>query len=547
MKERINKETISNRKELKGGAKSRLLSGAKVYSSDKVLCVLSAFSLRPFRLMVFVFFFLYSFSLFSQTCTTPLPPVLTLVTVEPETGRTELSWTLSSSTGVAAYIIYTYENGDATPIDTLWNPSVTNYTYLSTAYKYFSKSFVVAAYRLPGTPGISRRFGCPSELSNVQSTIFANSSIDTCSKKITLTWNTYNSIPKKVNSYSLLASVNGGSYIEVTIASPDKNNITLTDFTNNTDYCYSIRANLEGGTFSTAYKTCLSTRMQRAPAWINTDQITVNPENKILISYTIDPLSEITHFRLERRNGISGTFKEIAQPVSAGGKVEFIDRLANIDTIYFYRLSAINNCNIPLTVSDMGSNIVLKLEKSGNDLKLFWNSFKQTSGNPLSNRLFINTGNGFEQKTGVQAGDTAYTLAYQELMYQVTAGEVCFYISASETSNPYGITSESLSSHACTSPAEIITTPNVFTPNSGTQNAYFRPVLSFIPKEYYLVITDRQGSILFETKDYLASWDGTQNGNAQEQDVCLWFLKVTTPSGKIITKTGTVTVLNIRK
>jgi gliding motility-associated-like protein len=492
----------------------------------------------------FIILFCLPYRSFSQTCTTPLPPVLTLVTVDPESGKTDLNWTLSTSTGVAAYIIYTYENGDATPIDTLWNTSVTTYTYISTAYKYFSKSFVVASYRLPGTPGISRRFGCPSELSNVLSTIFANSSIDTCSRRITLSWNSYNSIPKKVNSYSLLASVNGGSYTEVALVGSDKNNLTLNDFTNNTDYCFSIRANLEAGIFSTAYKTCLSTRMQRAPAWINTDQVSINSENNILISYTIDPLSEITHFRLERRTGISGTFKEIAQPVSSGSKITFTDVRADKDTLYFYRLSAINNCNIPLTVSDLGSNIILKLEKSGNDLKLSWNSFKITSGNTLSNKLFINTGNGFEQKSVVLAGDTTYTLAYKELMYQITTGEVCFYISVSETSNPYGISSESLSSHICTSPAEIITTPNVFTPNSGTINAYFRPILSFTPKDYHLVITNRQGKVLFETNDYLAAWDGSQNGNSVAQDVCLWFLKVTTPSGKTITKTGTITVIN---
>ena len=539
MKERISKENIFNRKERKGGAKS-----AKINSSYKELCDLCVVSLRPLRFIVFILFVFWSNRSFSQTCTTPLPPVLTLVTVDPESGKTDLNWTLSTSTGVAAYIIYTYENGDATPIDTLWNPSITNYTFISTAYKYFSKSFVVAAYRLPGTPGISRRFGCPSELSNVLSTIFANSSIDTCSKRITLSWNSYTSTPRKVNNYSLLASVNGGSYTEVATAGSDKNNLTLTDFINSSDYCFTIRANLEGGAISTAYKTCLSTRMQRAPVWINTDQVSVNSDNNVQISYTIDPLSEITHFRLERRNGISGTFKVIAQPVSSGGKIIFTDVRADIDTLYYYRLSAVNNCNIPLTVSDLGSNVVLTLDKSGNDLKLVWNSFKITAGNPLSNKLFINTGNGFEQKPGILAGDTTLTLAYKELMYQITTGEVCFYISETETSSPYGTASESLSSRICTSPAEIITTPNIFTPNSGTINAFFRPVLSFTPNGYHLVITNRQGSILFETNDYLASWDGSQNGNSVAQDVFLWFLKVTTPSGKTIVKTGTVTVIN---
>jgi len=498
------------------------------------------------RLMVFFLSCFFSYNAYSQTyCFVPSPPVLSLVSVEPESGKVELSWTLSSSSDVAAYIIYTSENGDATAKDTLWNSSLTSYNYISTAYKYFSTSFVVAAYRLPGTPGISRRFGCPSELSNVLSTIFANATIDTCNKKIAISWNSYSSFPKKVTSYSLLVSINGNSFTEAGTIGSDKNSFTLSDFITNSEYCFVVRANLEDGTFSTSNKTtCLSTRMQRPPVWINADQVTVTNENRIALSYTIDPLSEISHFRLERRSGTSGIFKSIALPVSVNGKVKFTDVQANTDTVYYYRLSAINNCNNPVMVSELASNIVLSLEKSGNNLNFSWNLFKKISGNLLSGKMFINTGNGFEEKSSISPGDTTFTIDYKQIMYEITDKEVCFYISASEKSNSYGITEESFSSRVCTLPMEVITVPNVFTPNSGTVNAFFQPVLSFTPKNYHFVITNRQGKVLFESNDYMAVWDGMQNGTPRPQDVCLWYLKVVTPSGKSISKTGTVTIIN---
>jgi hypothetical protein len=50
--------------------------------------------------------------------------------------------------------------------------------------------------------------------------------------------------------------------------------------------------------------------------------------------------------------------------------------------------------------------------------------------------------------------------------------------------------------------------------------------------------------VLFETKDNLAEWDGTKNGSPLPEGVCLWFLKLTTPSGKVITKTGTITIVS---
>src|SRR5664279_6608294 len=105
-------------------------------------------------------------SLFGQIeCVTdpPLPPVLTSVSVQPETGNTMFTWTLSPSTGIAAYILYSYKNGDGMPIDTIWDPAATGYTSSSTASKYFSVSYVVTAMRLPR---------CTSIFSNVINSIF---------------------------------------------------------------------------------------------------------------------------------------------------------------------------------------------------------------------------------------------------------------------------------------------------------------------------------------------------------------------------------------
>jgi gliding motility-associated-like protein len=132
-------------------------------------------------------------------------------------------------------------------------------------------------------------------------------------------------------------------------------------------------------------------------------------------------------------------------------------------------------------------------------------------------------------------------------MYDITGSEVCFYISASETSNPYGVSGQSLSSKICSYPTEVITVPNVFTPNNDLVNDFFKPVLSFTPVDYHLIISDRKGKILFETRDYHSEWGGSQNGDPEPQGVFLWFLKVTTPSGKIISKTGTLTIVRSLK
>jgi gliding motility-associated-like protein len=131
-------------------------------------------------------------------------------------------------------------------------------------------------------------------------------------------------------------------------------------------------------------------------------------------------------------------------------------------------------------------------------------------------------------------------------MYSITQGNVCFYISASETGNPYGITGESVSNTACLSIEETVTVPNIFSPDGDGINDLFKPVITFAPSSYQLLITDRQRKTLFETRDYNEFWDGSASGSSVSQGVYLWFLKVTTPSGRNITRTGTVTVIKTR-
>ncbi len=492
---------------------------------------------RHFYIIIVLSIF-WSYSAFSQiNCITdpPLPPVLTSVSVQPETGNTRFTWTLSSSPGIAAYILYSYKNGDGMPIDTIWDPAATS-TLSRTAP--FSVSYVVAAMRLPR---------CTSIFSNVLNSIFEEVSIDTCMNKIAVSWNSYPSSPEKVTGYSILSSVNGGNYTESGNVNATETRFLLNDFTIDAEYCFIVHANLGEGTFSSSNKICISTKMQRPPLWINADQATLNSDGKVALSFTIDPLSEITRFSLARRIGPSGTFQEISQPFSVNGSVNYTDNLADNRNVNYYILSAINSCNNPVIVSNPASNIVLSLERSGNDIILSWNSYKMWLGFISSYKLFINTGKGFEEKAVISATDSTYILGYQQIMYDVTGNEVCFYINASETSNPHGVSGQSLSSKICTNPTEVITVPNVFTPNNDLDNDLFRPVMSFTPLEYHLIISDRQGNVLFETRDYLAEWDGSHNGDPEPQGVCLWFLKLTTPSGKNISKTGTLTIIRSRQ
>lgn len=490
---------------------------------------------RYFNLF-FLFFLFWFHETYSQlNCNVPLPPVLTLVSVQPETGHTSFEWGPSPSEGIAAYILYTYRNGDAFPIDTIWDPSARSFT-ISTPIPR-SESFVVTAYKLSEVAGLP---GCVSPLSNVISTIFCSTEIDTCRRIITLRWNKYTDFPKPVKEYRILVSEDGGPLNELYKAGNNSDNFTLSEFNTDSRYCFAVKAILDSGEWSGSNESCLLTRMQHPPEWINADFATVNDQDQISLSFTVDPLSEISHFSLQRKTGQSGAFEMIGQPSGSGSKVTFTDEKADISVINYYRLSAVNSCLIPITISDTASNIVLSLEPVNNDIILTWNP-PIWSGSS-SYELFANSGSGFESFTTVSA-DTAFKIKMADIMYKVTGSELCFYLIATEGNNLHGIDGKSRSSEICTNPVEIVTVPNVFTPNNDLLNDFFRPVLSFTPSDYHLIITNRQGKTVFESRDFHEEWDGSLKGDRLPQGVFLWFLKLTAPSGKIISRTGTVTIL----
>jgi len=465
-------------------------------------------------------------------CTVPESPVLNSVSVEPETGNVLLNWDLSPSSGIAAYVLYTYKNGEGIPIDTIWNPEATSYIYSTSATKYFSVSYVVAAHRRPN---------CVSPLSNYLNTIFTEAEIDTCNRKISLSWNSYVPYPKKITGYEIMASVNGNSYSPVARLGEDKVSFILDDFITDAEYCFFVIAELEDGTNSQSNKTCLSTSMQRPPDWINADYATVKNE-KIYLSFSIDPYSEISNFRLERKTGINGNFTDIAKPVSSNGIVLFTDDQADTKEVNFYRISAINSCSNPVSISNLASNIVLKLDRMNNDILLSWNKYKDWMGYVISYIILTDTGSGYREISETPANDSLYKIDYHDIMYDVATDEVCFMVAAGEASNPYGIEGSSNSQIVCSAPVELITVPDVFTPNNDLVNDLFKPVLSFTPLDYHLIVSDRQGVIQFETRDYFESWNGSRNGDPVPEGVYLWYLKVTTPSRTAVSKTGTIAV-----
>ncbi len=463
----------------------------------------------------------------------PVSPVFRTVTINQVTGITEMTWSLSPSPDVTGYVVYIFQDGEGYAIDTIPDRTAISYSVLRPGTSYFSESYVIAAIDTAGNI---------SPLSNDLNTIFTASQLDTCNKKILLAWNNYMSVPVIVTGYDVLTSVNGNAYYLAGHTSADVTNLVIDDFINGSAYCFIVKAILENGFASSSNKSCLTARIQTPPQWINADYATVTDFDEIALKFTVDPSSEIDLFGLERKTGRSGTFQQIGQIRTATGSVTFTDKTADLNTINYYRLSAINSCSVSSTSSNLASNMVLSVTSAGNEARLSWNQYQDWLGPVSDYKVFMDTGSGFIEEAQTEPGDTVFSISIPEIMYRIMAGQVCFYIIASENSNPYGITGESSSNRVCMAVDEVITVPNIFTPDGDTKNDLFRPVITFTPSSYRLIISNRQGRVLFESGDFTESWDGTDNGEPVPEGVYLWILKVSTPTGRSISRTGTLTL-----
>lgn len=463
----------------------------------------------------------------------PVAPELNLVTVNHLTEAVEISWTPSPSPDLLGYVVYLFNNNEGYALDTIFDPSAVNFIRTGSGSSYFSESFVVAALDSAGNI---------SPLSNELKTIWLQASLDTCNMKLEISWNKYISSPLQVLNYSIMMSADGGNFNEVAVASQEKTSFVLNDFNSDTQYCFIVRANLAGGAVSGSNKTCVFSVMQRPPQWINADYVTTLINDDLLLSFTVDPLSEINTFDLERRTGRSGTFQQIKRFTEESGTISFTDKDTEKGNVYFYRLSAVNNCETKTTISNIASNVVLTAENNNNSLILKWNPYREWMGTTELYKLYINTKDSFEEIKNIPPSDTSFSISYSDFMYEVSGNEVCFRVKAIESHNPHGIAGESNSSTVCIPVIENITVPNIFTPDNNLINDHFRPVLSFTPVEYQILITDMKRKIIFSSRDFTEEWDGTMNGNPLPEGVYLWMLTVKTPSGKNISRSGTVTI-----
>ena len=308
---------------------------------------------------------LFSINLFSQS---PEMPVVKSVSVNQATNKVEIVWSVNTTEQIDGYIIKRKIWGGTGVVDGTFNnveiiedSLIFSYTDISTEYSTSSDPTIRAeAYRVSSF-FLRNDSIFYSIMSDVHKTIFAEVEYDVCNIQNNISWNTYQGW--NVENYELYTkNSNNNNYSLLTTFSGNDSSYIHQNVLPNVTYTYYIKAisyqqNNEILT-SLSNQTNIYTKSDEPPEIMNADFATVNQSNQIELEFTTENDDDVVKYKLLRTNSLTENFDTIAIFENNSQKITFVDT-ANIQTVHYYKLVAIDDCNNIFAESNIAQNIVL--------------------------------------------------------------------------------------------------------------------------------------------------------------------------------------------
>ena len=486
------------------------------------------------------------FSALGQDFTKPDPPILDSVSVDQSTGNVHISWVLSPSPDVKGYIIYRNKNTIWLAFqDTIMSATTNYYLNLTTNSLHPAEAsshielYEVAAF--DSSMNISLK---SAEHNTIYAFPYFNKT--DCPSKINISWNSYINWEGGVSQYKIFLSVNNASATLLGVVPGNTTNYLHYNVLPNYSYCYYIEAIGNNGKTSTSNKACCITEMPKSPTYINADYASIEANNEVSLSFTIDPASEVKNFWLLRSKNIAGPFDTIKKftNVNILTNLTYTDILDTLQSTY-YRLIAVDLCGKEIETSNIAHFMILTANgNSAYEHFLEWTNYSNWLGGIERFNVYRYTlNNQPELLSTTTTLNNQYSDNVVEFAMTPIDGNFCYYVEAIEgAGNPYSIVGKSRSNVACVQEKPIVYMPTAFTPGNDLRNDTLQPFISFVcPENYSFSIYNRWGEVFFETKNPQQGWDGKVGGELAPEGIYIYYLKINTPPNNII-KSGCFTL-----
>ncbi|MFO7843529.1 MAG: gliding motility-associated C-terminal domain-containing protein [Bacteroidales bacterium] len=455
------------------------------------------------------------------------------VSVINEQGHVRLSWEYN---GTEDLVIFrdSLAISSLSPIDTIYDPSVTHYTDESAQANLNPRLYKIQSATTPN-----------DIYTSIISTYKLTYDYDSCEAVIHLHWTEqqHNDLPSNQWDPSgfIIYQYEDG-ILQQTNINNSYSSYTIDNIKENTHYTFKIGVQWEE-TDSTGFSNPVSkfTEMPQSPEYI--DAIYARTEgNNTHLQFDIAPNSALTTYKLLYSSSPTGSYDTLETINTTDFEVITTHENSNPDSkITYYKLVAINNCGNMSTQSDIINNILLTVEREENIQSLSWNYLKEYDLPDAHYELYRSKDNAGAQLIRSFSNHNTFDDEIETSAQEIVHGLFCYYIQATET----GSSAYSRSNTVCVYLEPDLFIPEAITPNGDGKNDEFKiqPDLSLLPGKYQLIIYDRWLNIIFQTSNPGEAWNGRySSGKKVPTGVYIYYLKIKIPDNQLIEKRGNITV-----
>jgi len=480
-----------------------------------------------------------------QDIINPYIPTVTSVSVDTVTNAMVVSWNQNQSDDTYGYIIFQEISGFWEPIDTVYGIGTTSYNNILTNSMNESEAYGVAAFDSCQTNTVPWNYQT-SALSDQHSSIYVTSTLDICSKNVTLSWAHYNGFERA--TYEVIAKVGNSSYDVIATLGASATSYSHTNVLEGETYYYYIRVVSEDGII--AYSNLNERYVLRPtpPVFHYISTATHLLSNEIEIELYTDPNGAVQGYELERKGPNELHFEFLSTlSTSASNTIYYGD--SDIDSkagAYNYRVNLIDSCGNFGEASNTVKTIFLEVSTQDTEMKttLFWSDYEGFDGVITKYRVFRGINGVFNQTPLVELSGSIRSYVDDVSAFYESEGQFCYRVEAVENLNTYGFVQTAFSNTVCVSIEPLVYIPNAFT--VGGVNPIFKPVISLYDFESYdLQIFSRWGDLVFNTVDRDLGWNGESNiGQLVKEGVYVYILRFSDESGKDFEFTNNVTLIH---
>jgi gliding motility-associated-like protein len=403
---------------------------------------------------------------------------------------------------------------------------------------YSFSDFTNSIIRIPGTDasGSAQYYrlravytGNPSvPFTSYHKTIWLSGIQEQCDL-VNLQWNAYIGWPQGISNYIVLRRIDSGN--SQLLSKPNTTNFSER-VSSDGAYVYQVYAVSSDSYYSYSNPISLDVVIANPPTYITASYPVVNGNN-IQIHFKIDPSSEQTIYKVLRKS-VNETSYVVLDSLNVTDKeIDWVDSTADIYQVYYYKMEAYNNCGVLSCTSNEVHNTVLSITTDNTTTQLKWTE----TSDATQYTIFRSVSNGaYEELLSTQnnlATDNA-----GEVLEPGMNGNFCYYI------QPEGNYGNGRSNVFCITLSSVIKMPNAFTPNGDGKNDEFKPALQFTPIDYYFVVYDRWGGIVFETSSVNEGWNGYYDRNKKvDAGTYMYMFRYKLIDGRTVQQKGYVTVV----